>query len=263
MDYRKLNACTKKDHFPLPFITLLLEEVGGHARYTFMDGFTGDNQIAIVLCEVHKTTFTTPWRTFVWVVMPFGLCNAPATFQRLVMYIFTDLLFKSMTVYINNFNTLSTSNNHVESVRLALVRCRNMRLTLNPDKTFLGVHRGVLLGYVMNEKNREPDPDKIAMIDGLATPTNAKGIAKLLGHVGWYMELIPDFAKIAVPITHLLKKDCRFVWTEDCQRAFEELRTRLSTYPVLRPPDWGKPFHVFYDASNVAVDSALCQATGE
>ena len=77
----KLNACTQKGHFPLPFITLLLEEVGGHARYTFMDGYIGYNQIAIALGDVHKTTITTPWGTFVWVVMPFGLCNAPTTFQ--------------------------------------------------------------------------------------------------------------------------------------------------------------------------------------
>ena len=249
--------------FSVTFHTLLLEKVGGHARYTFMDGYTGYNHIAIALCDVHKTAFTTPWDTFVWVVMPFGLCNALATFQRLVMYIFTDLLYKSMMVYIDDFSTQSTSDNQVENVRLALVRCRNMRLALNLDKTFLGVLRGVLTGYMVSEKGREPAPDKIAVIDGLATPTNSKGIAKLLGHVGWYRELIPDFAKIAVPITQLLKKDCRFVWTEDYQRTFEELRAKLSTYPVLRPLDWIKPFHVFCDASNVAVGSALCQATGE
>ena len=81
-----------------------------------------------------------------------------------------------------------------------------MRLALNPDKTFLGVQRGILLRYVVSEKGREPDPDKIALIDGLATPTTAKGIAKLLGHVGWYRELIPDFAKIAVPITQYSRK---------------------------------------------------------
>ena len=85
-----------------------------------------------------------------------------------------------------------------------------MRLALNPNKTFLGVQRGVLLSYVVSEKGRELNPDKIAVIDGLAIPTNAKGIAKMLGHVGWYRELILDFAKIAIPITQLLKKDCRF-----------------------------------------------------
>ena len=114
VDYRKLNACTQKYHFPLPFITLLLEEVGGHAWYTFTDGYAGYNQIAIALCDVHKTTFTMPWGTFVWVVMPFALCNAPATIHRLVMYIFINLLFKSMTVYIDDCSTYSTNDNHVE-----------------------------------------------------------------------------------------------------------------------------------------------------
>ena len=103
----------------------------------------------------------------------------------------------------------------------------------------------------------------MVIIDGLATPTNAKGIAKLLEHVDWYRELIPDFAKITIPITQLLKKNCRFVWSKVCQKAFKELRSRLSTYPVLRPPDWEKPFHVLYDASNIAVGCVLCQSTGK
>ena len=195
--------------------------------------------------------------------MPFGLCNVPATFQRLVMYIFTDLLYKSMTVFIDDFSTQSNSSQHLGCVREALVRCRQMQLVLNPDKTFLGVQKNVLLGYVVSEKGREPDSKKIAVINELAIPTNAKGIAKLLGHVGWYRELIPDYAKIVVPITQLLKKVCKFEWTESCQRAFEGLRSKLNTYPVLVPPDRGKLFHVFCDASSVAVGSALCQATGE
>ena len=138
-----------------------------------------------------------------------------------------------------------------------------MQLALNPDKTFLGVQKGVLLGYVVSEKGREPDPDKVAVINELSIPTNAKGITKLLEHVGWYRELIPDYAKITVPITQLIKKDCKFEWTEACERTFEELRSKLSTYPVLVPPDWVKPFHVFCDPSSVAVGSALYQATGE
>ena len=102
----------------------------------------------------------------------------------------------------------------------------------------MGVNKDVLLGCVVSERGREPDPEKIAVISELATPTNAKGIAKLLRHLGWYQELIPDFAKIAVRIIQLLWKDCRFESTEACQRTFEELRDKLSTYLVLRPPDW-------------------------
>ena len=115
----------------------------------------------------------------------------------------------------------------------------------------------------MSENGREPDPEQITVIDELPTPTNAKGIAKLLGHMRWYRELIPNFSKIAVFITHLFKNDVRFECTETYQRAFEELRDILNTYPVLRPPDWDKPFHVYCGTSNVAVGSALCQSTGD
>ena len=106
-----------------------------------MDGYAGYNQIAIVIQDIHKTTFTTPWDTFVWIVMPFGLCNVPAMFQRLVMYIFTYLLYKFMTVFIDDFSTQSNASQHIGCVRKALVRCKNMQLALNPDKTFLGFIR--------------------------------------------------------------------------------------------------------------------------
>ena len=130
VDYMKLNFCTHKDHFSLSFITLLLKEIGSHERYTFMNGYAGYNQIAIALGDVHKTTFTTRWETFVWMVMSFGLCNAPATFQRLVMYIFTDLLFKSMIVFIDDFSTQSSTSQHLQCVREVLVGCRQMQLAL-------------------------------------------------------------------------------------------------------------------------------------
>lgn len=168
-----------------------------HARYSFMDGYASYNEISIALADIHKTSFTTHWDTFVWVVMPFGLCKAPTTFQKLVMFIFTNLLLKSMAVFVDNFNTQFSTSQYLESVREALMRCRKALLALNPDKTYLGVHRGVLLGYVMSEKGKEPDPEKIAVIDNLATPTNARGLAKLQGHVGWYRELISNHVKIA------------------------------------------------------------------
>ena len=179
VDYRKLNACTQNDHFPLSFITLLLKEVGGHGRYTFIELYAGYNQISIALQDIHKTAFTTPWGTFVWVVMPFGLCNVPATFQRLVMYIFNNLLFKSMTVFVDDFSTQSDVSDYLHCVRKTLVRCRKMRLALNPDKTFLRVNRGVLLGYIVSKKRREPDPEKVVAISELETPTNSKNYNRL------------------------------------------------------------------------------------
>ena len=126
------------------------------------------------------------------------------------MYIFTDLLYKFMTIFIDDFNTQSNTSQHIGCVREALIRCRKMQLALNPDKTFLDVHKGVLLGYVVSKNGREPDPDKITVITELPTPTNVKGIAKLLRHVGWYRELILNLSKIAVLIIPLLKKVVKF-----------------------------------------------------
>lgn len=259
VDYRKLNSATQKDHFPLPFITNILEEVAGHERYTFMDGYSGYNQVSIALVDRHKTAFTTPWGTFVWHVMPFGLCNAPATFQRLVMSIFSDLLYKSMTVFIDDFSTQSGIEDHLGFVRESLERCRQSQMALNPEKTYLAVSRGVLLGYVVSKAGREPEPEKVKVITNLKPPTNVKEVQRVLGHVGWYRELIPNYATITLPITKLQQKHHKFEWTRACEVAFGLLKEKLSTYPVLRPPRWGMAFHVYCDASALAVGSVLCQ----
>lgn len=260
VDYRKLNARTQKDHFPLPFITSILEEVAGHDLYTFMDGYSGYNQVSIAVEDRHKTAFTTPWGTFVWHVMPFGLCNAPSTFQRLVMSIFSDLLYKSMTAFIDDFSTQSECEPHLACVRESFERCRRSRMALNPDKTYMALLRGILLGYMVSKHGREPEPAKIKTIQELTPPTTVKEVQRVLGHTGWYRELIENYATIAAPITCLQRKNTRFIWTKECDEAFEALKTRLSTYPVLRPPKWNVPFHIYCDASAIAVGSILCQA---
>ena len=124
IDYRKLNKNTQKDHFPLPFINSILDEVAGHEMYIFMDGYSGYNQVSIASEDRHKTAFTTPWGTFIFLVMPFGLCNAPSAFQRAMTYAFSDLLHKTMTVFIDDFSTQSEIATHIECVRQAFERCR-------------------------------------------------------------------------------------------------------------------------------------------
>lgn len=259
VDYRKLNFCTQKDHFPLPFITSILEEVGGHDLYTFMDGYSGYNQVSIAPEDRHKTAFTTPWGTFVWHVMPFGLCNAPAIFQRLVMSIFSDLLYKSMTVFIDDFSTQSDADSHIHLVKESLERCKKARMALNPEKTYLALTRGILLEYMVSKRGREPEPEKVKVIQNLLPPTSVKEVQRVLGYTGWYRELIEDYATITLPITSLQKKGTKFIWTQACNDAFEVLKKELSSYPILRPPRWDLPFHIYCDASAVAVGSILCQ----
>ena len=263
IDYRKLNKNTQKDHFPLPFINSILDEVAGHEMYTFMDGYSGYNQVSIAPEDRHKTAFTTPWGTFIFLVMPFGLCNAPSAFQRAMTYAFSDLLHKTMTVFIDDFSTQSEIATHLECVRQAFERCRRAGIALNPEKLFLAVLRGITLGYVVSKHGREPDPEKVAVITNLAPPVNVKGVERVLGHIGWYRELIPDYATRTIPITRLQRKMVKFEWADECEESFQWLKDRLSSYPVLRPPNWDAPFHVYCDASAVAVGSALCQPVGD
>jgi hypothetical protein len=121
IDYRALNKYTAKDHFPLPFLNIILEEVAGKELYTYLDGYSGYNQIGIHPSNWHKTAFTTPWGTFIFIVMPFGLCNAPATFQRAIMFVFSKLLLTTMTVYIDDFSVQSSVDEHLKWVRECLI----------------------------------------------------------------------------------------------------------------------------------------------
>ena len=259
IDYRALNKRIQKDHFPLPFINIILDEVAGHELYTFMDGYSGYNQISIAPEDHHKTAFITPWGTFIYVVMPFGLCNAPSAFQRAMSFAFSDLLHKSMTVFIDDFSTHSSATEHLHWVRECLIRCRRTGIAVNPDKLYLAIKKGILLGHIVSREGTEPDPTKVEAITELKPPTDVKGIQRVLGHIGWYKSRIQDYATAALPLTNLLRKESKFEWTPECQKGFDELKRQLTTYSVLRPPDWDQPWHVYCDASAVAVGSALCQ----
>jgi hypothetical protein len=186
IDFRALNKQTQKDHFPLPFISTILEEVVGHQVYTLMDGYSGYNQIRVALQDRHKTAFTTPWDTFICLVMCFGLCNGPATFQRVMTFAFSDLLHKSMTVFIDDFSTHSKREDHLYWVRECLIRCRNTRIAINLEKLFVAVVRRVLLGHIVSEAGIEPDPEKVEVINNLKPPITVKEVQKVLGHISWY-----------------------------------------------------------------------------
>ena len=132
IDYRKLNTATKKDHFPLPFIDQMLDRLAGHPHFCFLDGYSGYNQIAIVLEDQEKTTFTCPYGTFSFRRMPFGLCNAPATFQRCMMLMSSDLAKEVMEIFMDDFTVYGSSFEHyLQNLGTVLHRCRDKNLALN------------------------------------------------------------------------------------------------------------------------------------
>ena len=151
IDYRKLNLMTRKDHFPLPFMDQILERVAGHEFYCFLDGYSGYNQIAIAPEDQEKTTFTCPFGTFAYRRMPFGLCNAPATFQRCMLSIFSDMVERILEVFMDDFSVFGDSfDDCLSNLKKVLTRCEEKNLVLNWEKCHFMVTHGIVLGHIVS-----------------------------------------------------------------------------------------------------------------
>ncbi|GKE16098.1 reverse transcriptase domain-containing protein [Tanacetum coccineum] len=227
IDYRKLNESTCKDHFSLPFMDQMLERLAGNEFYCFLDGFSGYFQIPIDPKDQEKTTFTCPYGTFAYRRMPFGLCNAPGTFQRCMMAIFHDMIEKTMEVFMDDFsvfgNSFSTCLTNLEKL---LKRCEDTNLALNWEKSHFMVKEGIVLGHKISKKGIEVDKAKI---------------------------------DISRPMTHLLEKNTPFIFSEDCILAFQTLKKKLTEAPILIAPNWDQPFEIMCDASDYAIGAVLGQ----
>ena len=260
IDYRKLNAGTRKDHFPLPFVDQMLERVAGHEFYCFLDGYSGYNQIEIALEDQEKTTFTCPFGTFVFRKMPFGLCNAPGTFQRCMMGIFSDMIEIILEIFMDDFSVFGDSfENCLENLRKVLERCQEKNLVLNWEKCHFMVTQGIVLGHIVSKDGIEVDKAKVELISNLPTPKCVRDIRSFLGHAGFYRRFIKDFSAIARPLCTLLSKDVPFTWSQACDIAFTKLKNMLVSPPIMRSPNWDLPFEIMCDASDYAIGAVLGQ----
>ncbi|CAL8988429.1 unnamed protein product, partial [Prunus brigantina] len=259
-DYRKLNSDTRKDYFPMPFIDQMLERLAGHTYYCFLDGYSGYNQIVIAPEDQEKTTFTCSFGTFAYRRMPFGLCNAPATFQRCMLAIFSDMIERFIEVFMDDFSVFGSSfDNCLNHLSLVLQRCQETNLILNWEKCQFMVKRGVVLGHVISSKGIEVDKAKIDIISNMAAPASVKGVRSFLGHAGFYRRFIKDFSKITRPLCNLLAKDVVFHFDKDCVNAFNILKRELTSAPIIMAPDWSLPFELMCDASDYAIGAVLGQ----
>ena len=171
IDYRKLNDATRKDHFPLPFIDQMIERLAGHAYYCLLDGMSGYLQIPIAPEDQEKTTFTCPFGTFAYRRMPFGLCNAPATFQRCMLAIFEDMVGESMEVYMDDFSVFGNSFDEcLHNLELVLQRCEDTNLVLNWEKCHFMAQEGIVLGHKISKQGIEVDYAKVEVISKLPPP---------------------------------------------------------------------------------------------
>lgn len=262
IDYRTLNEKTIGDAYPLPNITDILDQLGSAKYFSVFDLASGFHQIRMDDNDAPKTAFSTPYGHYEFNRMPFGLKNAPATFQRLMDLVLAGLQGIELFVYLDDIVLYASSlREHKIKFEKLAARLRQANLRLQPDKCEFLRREVTYLGHIISESGVKPDPQKIQAVKEFPQPTNAKGIKQFLGLAGYYRRFIPDFSKTAKPLTNLLKKETVFLWGDDQDKAFVALRDALCSQPLLQYPDFTKPFIVTTDASNAAIGGILSQGT--
>ncbi|RVW45515.1 Retrovirus-related Pol polyprotein from transposon 17.6 [Vitis vinifera] len=228
VDFRDLNKASPKDDFPLPHIDMLVDSTAGHSMLSFMDGFSGYSQILMAPEDMEKTSFITEWGTYCYRVMPFGLKNAGATYQRAATTLFHDMMHRDVEVYVDDM----------------IVKSRD---------------RSDHLAALESERGIEVDPDKIRAILDMPAPRTEREVRGFLGRLQYISRFIARLTDICEPIFRLLRKSQPTVWDDQCQRAFERIREYLLSPPVLAPPTPGRPLLLYLSVSDVALGCMLAQ----
>ena len=251
---------TEKDIYPLPVIDDILESFKGAKWFSSLDLASGYWQVAVKEEDRKKTAFITKSGLYEFNVMPFGLCNAPATFQRLMDKVMKKYLGKFVLVYLDDLTIYSkTFEEHVQHLSLIFQTLRDAQLKLNKDKCHFFLHVITFLGHEISWQGIRPDEEKLIKVKEFPRPTNLQTLRGFLGLASYYRKFIKDFSKRAKPLNHLLQKDIPFEWKSEQQKAFEWLKTQLITAPILRHPDFSQPFYLHTDASGTGLGAVLAQ----
>ncbi|KAM6968624.1 retrovirus-related Pol polyprotein from transposon 412 [Tautogolabrus adspersus] len=260
VDYRRLNAVTRKDSYPLPRIDDALDHIAGSCWFSSLDLRSGYWQVELAPEARPKTAFTIGQGLWQFRVMPFGLCNAPATFERLMERVLVDIPLSRCVVYLDDLlvhaNDFDSALANLEEVFTAI---RGAGLRLNPAKCHLLTRETAFLGHVVSAHGVATDPVKVAAVQDWPTPANISELRSFLGLASYYRRFVRDFATIASPLYRLSDKGRSFDWDEACSAAFDRLKRALTAAPVLAYPDAQQPFIVDTDASNVGVGAVLSQ----
>ena len=260
LDYRTLNKQTIKNRYPLPLVADCFDKLAKARVFSKLDLRQGYYQVRIAEGDEHKTTCVTRYGSFEFLVMPFGLCNAPATFCTLMNDVLRPFLDKSVVVYLDDIvvysETLEDHKKHLKEVFDAL---RENQLYLKASKCSFGQEEIQFLGHRIGHGVIRMDDSKIAAIQDWVEPRTVHEVRSFLGLANYYRRFVEGYSKIAAPLTDLLKKSKIWKWMERCQAVFDELKRRLATAPVLRLPDFEKDFEVQIDASDFAIGGVLMQ----
>jgi len=260
VNFIQLNKLTVKDRYPLPNQEDIFRQIGSAKFFTTMDLMSGFWQIAIKPEHRHKTAFITTRGLYEFLVMPFGLCNAPSTFQRMMDRIIKPEYRKFIQTYIDDIILYSkTFNEHLQHLSTLHQILRENKLTVKLSKCHFSQTSVKFLGHILSEGIIKPNPEKVEAIEKWEQPKDVSSVRSFLGAVGWYRKFIPNFAELAAPLNHLTRKDTEFIFDDKCKQSFNILRKALVTEPVLKQADINKDYILETDASDKVISAVLLQ----
>ena len=260
VDYRKLNEVTTKDAYPLPRIEDCLDCLGNAKIFSTLDLQSGYWQIDIKEEDRSKTAFSTRSGHYEYVTMPFGLCNAPSTFERAMELIMKGLQWRTLILYLDDIIIMSTTfEEHIERLDEVLNRLGQAGLKLKPSKCHMFQSEVAYLGHVVSASGVKPDPEKVERVQSWPTPSSVTEVRSFLGLCSYYRRFIRGFSTIAAPLNKLLEKSTKFEWTENCQIAFDNLKCVLVSDHVMAYPDDHGLFILDTDASATGIGAVLSQ----
>jgi hypothetical protein len=263
-DFRKLNAVAEMDINPLPRIDDIFGMLNNVKIMTSLDLCKGFWQLELDPETKHKTSMVTCLGQYEYNVLPFGLNSAPGAFQRAMAMVLMGLEWEKCLIYLDDILVFSTSfEQHLKDLSEVFDRFREANLKLKVGKCQFGRNELKYLGHVINSEGIKPDPGKISAIKDFAIPKNLKGVESFLGLAGYYHKFVPNFSNVSEPLNELKRKDVKFVWTPECQKAMDTMKDSLVKEPLLIYPDFTKPFIVQTDASGFAMGAVISQEVGK
>lgn len=261
VDYRKLNKVTVRDAYPIPMVSNTLDKLRNAKYLTTLDIKSAYWQIPMAEDSKPHTAFTVPNRgLFQFRRMPFGLSNSPATWQRFIDLVIAHDLEPFVFVYLDDIVIVTPDfETHLKIIEEVFSRLRNAGLTVSRDKCQFCKPELKYLGYIVDRNGLHVDPEKVQAILQIPSPTNVGEVRRIIGMTSWYRRFIPDYSTLTAPITKLLRKNSKFLWTDECDDAFRTLKQILISAPVLSCPDFSLPFVIQCDASGYGLGAVLTQ----